>query len=57
MLDNTEGAIKNGQSRETSKIGYTKKRTKSEIKVNSKQKTNNFNQSQYYEMKKRRYLI
>ena len=24
MLDNTEGAIKNGQSRETGNIGYTR---------------------------------
>jgi hypothetical protein len=27
MLENTEGAIKNGQSRETAKIGYTRHRT------------------------------
>ena len=26
MLENTEGAIKNGQSRETGKIGYTRRR-------------------------------
>jgi len=26
MLENTEGAIKNGQSRETSNIGYTRRR-------------------------------
>ena len=27
MLENTEGAIKNGQSRETGNIGYTRHRT------------------------------
>ena len=26
MLENTEGAIKNGQSRETGNIGYTRRR-------------------------------
>jgi hypothetical protein len=26
MLENTEGAIKNGQSRETGSIGYTRRR-------------------------------
>jgi len=26
MLENTEGAIKNGQSRETGNIGYTRQR-------------------------------
>jgi hypothetical protein len=26
MLENIEGAIKNGQSRETGKIGYTRRR-------------------------------
>ena len=28
MLDNVEGAIKHGQSRETSNLGYTRHRTK-----------------------------
>ena len=28
MLENTEGAIKNGQSRETGNIGYTRYKTK-----------------------------
>jgi len=28
MLENTEGAIKHGQSRETDNIGYTRHRTK-----------------------------
>jgi hypothetical protein len=28
MLENTEGAIKNGQYRETDNIGYTRHRTK-----------------------------
>jgi len=28
MLENTKGAIKNGQSRETGNIGYTRRRQK-----------------------------
>ena len=28
MLENTEGAIKNGQYRETDNIGYTRQKTK-----------------------------
>ena len=28
MLDNVEGAMKHGQSRETSNLGYTRHRTK-----------------------------
>ena len=31
MLENIEGAIKNGQSRETDNIGYTKHKTKTNI--------------------------
>jgi hypothetical protein len=36
MLENTEGANKNGQSRETGNIGYTRRRK-------TKQKHNNVN--------------
>ena len=36
MLENTEGAIKNGQSRETGNIGYTRRRkTKQKQKYNT----------------------
>jgi hypothetical protein len=37
MLENTEGAIKNGQSRETDNIGYTKHKTKTNITKNTTQ--------------------
>jgi hypothetical protein len=34
MLDNTKGAIKNGQSRETGNIGYTRRRqTKQKLNI------------------------
>ena len=36
MLENTEGAIKKGQSRETGNIGYTRRKTKT-----NKQKPHN----------------
>jgi hypothetical protein len=33
MLENSEGAIKNGQSRETYNIGYTRHKTKTNQKT------------------------
>ena len=39
MLEKTEGAIKNGQSRETGNIGYTRHRSKSNKTKNTTQKT------------------
>jgi hypothetical protein len=39
MLENTEVAIKNGQSRETGNIGYTRYRTKKNKTKNTTQKT------------------
>jgi len=41
MLENTEGSIKNGQSRETGNIGYTKQRK-------TKQKHNTICVGHYY---------
>jgi len=38
MLEKPEGAIKNGQPRDTGNIGYTRHRTKT-IKKNTTQKT------------------
>ena len=35
MLENSEGAIKNGQSRETGNIGYTRQGTQDEDKQNN----------------------
>ena len=35
MLENTEGAIKNGQSRETGNIGYTMQKKKKQQKHNT----------------------
>jgi len=37
MLDNTEGAIKNGQSRETGNLGYTRYKTKTNKTKNATQ--------------------
>ena len=39
MLEKTEGAIKNGQSRETSNIAYTRHRTKTNKAKTTTQKT------------------
>ena len=39
MLDKTEGAIKNGQSRDTGNIGYTGQRRKTNKAKNTTQKT------------------
>ena len=33
MLENTEGAIENGQSKETGKIGYTRRKQKAKQKT------------------------
>ena len=40
MLENTEGAIKNRQSRETGKIGYTRRRKTKQINVREYQRSN-----------------
>jgi hypothetical protein len=40
-LEKTEGAIKNGQSRETGNIGHTRHRTKTSKANNTIQKTKN----------------
>jgi len=51
MLENTEGTIKNGQSRETDDIGYTKHKTKKNTTQYSldttipKKDTNNVNKT------------
>ena len=39
MLEKTDGAIKNGQSRETGNIGYTRYKTKTHKAKNTTQKT------------------
>ena len=41
MLEKTEGAIKNGQSRDTGNTGWTRHRTKTNQTKNTTQKTNN----------------
>jgi hypothetical protein len=38
-MDNQEWTIKNGQSRETGNIGYTRHRTKNKQKTKTKQKS------------------
>ena len=41
MLEKTEGAIKNGQSRETGNIGFTRHKTKTKKAIKTKQTTKN----------------
>jgi len=45
-LENTDGAIKNGQSRETGNVGYTRRRqTKTKTQHYKQTNTNNVNKT------------
>ena len=45
MLENTEGEFKNGQSRDTGNIGYTRRRQTNKSQHNMQTSTNNVNKT------------